>query len=349
MRILLVTSSMSEGGGVTRVISNLAAIFAEFPDVEVDLLHAREFKGFRYPMPPGIRLLEGKHPFAQLTSLNLLVNLLRMRLGRYDYVLSFWTQENFLTCLAFLGSSSRVLLSEHLSHDQHTGLIQAARRCLYPLADKLLVLNEAELVYYRRFMKNVQLVPNPAISGRPGTLDLGVKENLIIGVGHLTRRKGFDYFVRACARARISEIGWRAVIIGEGPERAKLLALISELNASEYIEVVPPTNRIEAWYKRARVIVVSSLTEVFSMTIAESMAYGVVPVAFAADGPSYILRDHAQSLVPLGDSDGLATALACAMRDPELPARALSLRREALGRFSLDVISSIWKGLLGAR
>jgi glycosyltransferase involved in cell wall biosynthesis len=345
LKLLLIASDLSDGGGVNRVISNLAQILVELPDVQVDLLHVGEFKGCNYPLPASVNIIRGCG-FSRVRPLNLLIDLLRLRRRRYDYVVSFWTQENIVASLAMIASRGRLILCEHFCHDQSTRAASVARRCVYRLAHKVLVLNGQELHYYRRFLKRVELVSNPVIRAGETTFDYQAKQNLIVGVGHLIARKGFEYFIGACVRARIAEAGWRAVIIGEGERKGALEALIRQHGAGDYIELLPPTQTIEEWYRLAKVIVAPSLSEVFSMVIPEAMAYGVVPIAFDADGPSEILRRHRTHLVPTGDEERLAVALGTVIRDPELEPKARSFRDEAIDRYSHTAIAREWRRLL---
>jgi amylovoran biosynthesis glycosyltransferase AmsD len=345
LRLLLIASDLSDGGGVNRVITNLAHILVELPEVEVDLLHVGEFKGCTYSLPPSVNIIRGRG-ITRARPLNLFIDLLRLRRQRYDYVVSFWTQENIVAALAMIASRSRLVLCEHFCHDQSTRVAAVARRCVYRLAHMVLVLNGQELHYYRRFLKRVELVPNPVVRAGDASFDYQGKQNLIVGVGHLITRKGFQYFIGACVGARIADAGWRAVIIGEGDQKAALAALIRQHGAGDYIELVPPTRAIEDWYRRAKVIVAPSLSEVFSMVIPEAMAYGVVPIAFDAAGPREILRRHQSQLVPTGDEERLALALGTVIRDPDLESKALSFRDEAVDRYSHAAIGREWKRLL---
>jgi poly(glycerol-phosphate) alpha-glucosyltransferase len=92
-------------------------------------------------------------------------------------------------------------------------------------------------------------------------------------------------------------------------------------------------------------IVVSSTSEVFSLVLAEAMAAGVVPIAYASEGPAYILEDFPEHLVPLGDVTSLAARLrhfAGISHDELREALHLAVER----RFSPERIAQQWKELL---
>ncbi|MEJ8836234.1 glycosyltransferase [Ramlibacter sp. AN1133] len=348
MKILLVTSDLSDGGGVNRVIANLTYMFQCLEGVEVHVLHVKPYRGSTYPLSPEARLVPAHQWFAAISPLNLLLNLVAVRSRGYDYVLSFWAHENLCAAVALLGSRTRLILSEHFCHDQFPGWIRLMRRWIYPTAHKLLLLNSSEMDYYGRFARNVELVPNPVLSASGNSEHAPAKENLILGVGHLIKRKGFAYFIEACVAAKIREAGWQAVIVGNGSEGEELQRLILHHGAADYIRLVPATQAIDDWYRRARIVMIPSISEVFSMVLPEAMSHGAVPLAFAADGPREILRGYPEHVVPIGDVPALAAALQRTIHDPAIDCKAGRFRDDAFSRYSFSAIAARWQRLLYA-
>lgn len=346
MKILLVASDLSDGGGVNRVISNLTNIFCDIPNLNVELLNLDKFNGIKYPVNGKVKLVIGKRLFGGFRPLNLIANLCMLRSNGYDYVLSFWTHENILTVISFAGSNANIVLSEHFCYNQVSSLISKLRKLIYPHAHKLLVLNATELRYYQSFLRNVIRLPNPVIDTNRTALDYGLKQNLIIGVGHLIKRKGFTYLIDACAKMKIDQYGWRVVIIGEGPESQSLQDLIESYGAGNYITICSPTEHIEQWYRLAKIIVVPSLSEVFSMVLPEAMSHGVIPLAFAADGPCEILKEYPNNLIASCDSTELCTKLLEIINDENIEDKANNYMNYAFKHFSFSSLLSPWKNIL---
>ena len=90
----------------------------------------------------------------------------------------------------------------------------------------------------------------------------------------------------------------------------------------------------------------TSRTESFSLVLAEAMRSGVVPIAYASDGPSFILESFPGHLVPMGNIDALTIRLADFANAQDLEHVREELRVSIDERFSLGVISRQWQELL---
>jgi glycosyltransferase involved in cell wall biosynthesis len=77
------------------------------------------------------------------------------------------------------------------------------------------------------------------------------------------------------------------------------------------------------------------------------MLSGVVPIAYASDGPSFILEDFPEQLVPIGDLDGLSSRLRGFADYADLDPLREKLRENAASRFSPERIAEEWRELLG--
>lgn len=70
--------------------------------------------------------------------------------------------------------------------------------------------------------------------------------SLILAVGRLVEKKGFDDLVRACALLRDRNVTFRCDIVGTGSEEASLRALIAELALDEAVRLTGPM-RANSW------------------------------------------------------------------------------------------------------
>jgi glycosyltransferase involved in cell wall biosynthesis len=338
--ILLVGTDLSSGGGVNRVIRDLAAILSGPLGMDVTVVSARSTAEPTYPFSPEVRLerLAGGESL-----LGYLRNLVRLRRRGYDFVVGFWAQDNILLAAAFLGSRTRVILAEHISWFYPSRFVRRLRAIAYRAAWRVLVLNRAEAQHYRRFLGNIELIPNPV---PPIVLpDETRPEKLILAVGHLIPHKNFRDLLVAMHRSGLEAQGWSLAIVGAGPEEEMLRGLISEFGLARSA-VYPPTRVIRDWYARASILVVCSKVEVFSLVLAEGIQAGLVPLAYAADGPAFILDRYPEQLVPIGDVDALAARLKGLASDPNLRGRGLSIREAVAPRFSEESIAEQWRTLL---
>lgn len=79
---------------------------------------------------------------------------------------------------------------------------------------------------------------------------------LILAVGRLVEKKGFDDLIRACAILRDQQLSFRCRIIGTGSEEPKLRSLIADLALEDMVELPGPMPREELirLYPRAGVV-----------------------------------------------------------------------------------------------
>jgi len=336
--ILLVATDLSTGGGVNKVIRDLAALLHERLDAGVQVVSARGDRPSTYAFPSNVPVR-----YCRARSLAAYFTLLfRLRRLRLDYVIGVWTQDNVLIVLAFLFSRTRVVVTEHATWNFHGPFVRLLRRLVYPLAWRVVVLNTAELAHYRRYLGNVRLLPNPVVL--PPAPETG-REKLIIAVGHLQRQKNFADAIRAMALAGLEANGWSLVVIGAGPEEQSLRQLIAELRLVR-TSIHPPTPHIASWYARCSLILVTSRTEVFSLVLAEGMLGGAIPIAYATDGPAFVLEQFPEHLVEIDNVTALAERVRHFAEQP-----GLATLRERLGasireRFSPEVIAEQWRELL---
>lgn len=95
------------------------------------------------------------------------------------------------------------------------------------------------------------------------------------------------------AASRLEEEGWSLAIVG-GSSEDRLRQLIEEVGLRR-TEIHDPVDDLSSWYARASLLLVTSRVESFSLVIAEAMACGAIPIAYASDGPAFIFEsfpDH---------------------------------------------------------
>ncbi len=108
------------------------------------------------------------------------------------------------------------------------------------------------------------------------------EKDLIISVGSLIQRKGFDKLIRV-----ISEIpDMRLEVYGQGPEKEPLTTLINELGVGDRIKLMGPATRDDLVdvYNQATLFALLSVDEGFGLVLKEAQACGCKTLAFVGDG-----------------------------------------------------------------
>jgi glycosyltransferase involved in cell wall biosynthesis len=202
--------------------------------------------------------------------------------------------------------------------------------------------------------KRIEIVPNPVPWPLPGSgpeMELQSmckpERKLLLAAGRLVHQKGFDLLISAFASLCERHGDWDLVIVGEGPERARLEQEISAKELKKRIFLPGWAGNMANLYTRAQLYVMSSRFEGFPNTLAEAMAHGLAAVSFDCDtGPGDIIRDGIDGfLVPKEDVPALAASMDRLMADANLRARFGVAAQEIRDRYSLKRVAQVWETL----
>ena len=151
---------------------------------------------------------------------------------------------------------------------------------------------------------------------------------VILGVGSLTRQKGFDMLLEAFALVR-KQVAVRLVILGDGAERTSLLSMAEKLGVADDMQLPGFVGNPYPFMRGARLFVLSSRWEGFGLVLAEAMACGTAVVSTdCPSGPAEILHDgKLGALAPVENPERLAAAILESLN--VAPDREALLRRAA--------------------
>jgi glycosyltransferase involved in cell wall biosynthesis len=178
----------------------------------------------------------------------------------------------------------------------------------------------------------VHHLPNfsPDMAGAaPAPLGLRDDARIVLALGRLHPNKGFDVLVRALPALP----GVHAVIAGDGPERATLLALAAREGVGDRLHLPGWRSDTSALLAAAELLVCPSRHEPLGNVVIEAWSACRPVVAAAADGPSELVAPGSDGiLVPRESAEALADAIAGLLND-NVRAKALAdagrLRYEA--------------------
>ena len=180
---------------------------------------------------------------------------------------------------------------------------------------------------------------------------------LIVGGASLHPKKGLDRLVAACARLGAQGVRFRCVLVGEGPERARLERQIRALGLAGRVELAGrlPHRELVALLRSAALLAHPSVVDRrgsmdgIPNLILEAFAVETPVVATRLSGiPEVVLPEQTGLLVEPGDVVGLTDALARILRDPGLGRRlGAAGRAVVLERFDLGRNVEQLAGLLG--
>lgn len=143
----------------------------------------------------------------------------------------------------------------------------------------------------------------------------------IVTTARLVEWKGLDGIVRTVAILKKKYPDVKAVIAGDGPEEEKLKKLAKELGVENSVKFTGRVSRAETWHlrKSSEVYVLNSTYEGLPHTALTSFAARIPMVATDIPGTNEAVYNEVSGLlVPAGDDQALADAIARLFDDPVL-------------------------------
>jgi glycosyltransferase involved in cell wall biosynthesis len=170
--------------------------------------------------------------------------------------------------------------------------------------------------------------------------------------GRLVPQKAHERFVVAARRIADEVPGAKLLIVGDGPRRAEIEALVDAAGLGERVAMTGGRSDAREIIARSDVLVFSSDWEGLSIAALEALAAGTPIVATDVHGMRELLADGAGAVVALDDGTALGERVVALLEDaPERAAmgaagRALVGQRYSLERM-LDAYEAAYGRLLG--
>jgi glycosyltransferase involved in cell wall biosynthesis len=267
-----------------------------------------------------------------------------------------------LTWLATqLGHATVIHLHGALFHDYYRGVGSFERRQIGRMfrdAARIIVLGSV----WRDFVaasfglppERILVLPN-ASTARPPRAPEAVPPEILF-LGEVGQRKGVPVLIAALGRLAQTGLDWRAEIAGNG-EIAPYQTEVDRLGLNARVRFPGWLREAEAHQRlaRAAVLVLPSEAEGLPMAIVEAFAWGVPVISTPVGSTPDILHDGVEGLlIPVGDADALAQALARLIGDAELRrglgtnARAYFARHLDFGPY-MENLAACWRAALPRR
>ncbi|MBE9225009.1 glycosyltransferase [Phormidium sp. LEGE 05292] len=316
------------GGGIERVTARLSHQLVKL-GIQIDLILIDVDSTHLWQMPSESRIINLKSS-GLFKSLPKLVRYLRQERPSILFAADHFANEVAILACSIARVPTRVIVSERnqLSKTARNGSQLKARlaplltKLLYPLADGILAvshgvakdlahvaslpLEKIEVIYNpvnpEMFVKAKEPLDHPWFA--PGELPV------ILGVGKLEKQKDFPTLIRAFAKVQQHK-PCRLVILGWGPDRPKLEALIQELGLEDVVDLPGHVNNPYMFMARSAVFALSSVWEGLPNVLIEAIALGIPVVSTDCEsGPREILAGGKYGyLTPVGDSEALAEGI----------------------------------------
>ncbi len=221
----------------------------------------------------------------------------------------------------------------------------AAERVLGRLTDAFIFVSRFEAATYEAKIGRPQapatVIPNGVRPEEFEPVALASDAADFLFVGTLRDLKGPDVFIEALAllRARSGQPP-TAVIVGGGVDKPGFVAMAAEHGLADAITFLDPMPA-RAAFQLGRIMVIPSRAESMPYIVLETIAAGRPLIATRVGGIPEIYGAESGRLIPPGDVETLAAAMAATLAAPEAArAAADGLRGRILSAFSVATMAS---------
>mgnify|MGYP001312576641 CR=1 FL=1 len=349
-RISIFLASL-RGGGAERVMLNVSSGLAT-KGYPIDLVLVEAVGDYLTEVPPNIRVID-LHSNRSVRSLPRLIRYLHR--DQPPILISSLPHISLVALAAKMlaRSNTRIIVVEHntLSQSVRNSVSLKGRilpflmRYCYRQSERIVAVSKGVANDLSTLIKHpintIDVIYNPVVT--PDILEhsyvplahpwfIEGEPPVILGIGRLTRAKGFSLLIRAFAKARNNQSA-RLMILGEGHERPSLEHLIRELDLEHDVALPGFVPNPYNFLKASRLFVLSSFWEGLPTVLIEALACGTPVISTdCPSGPREILQDGRWgTLVPVDNESALSAAIIESLQAP-----TPSIPVEAWTPFTLD-------------
>jgi len=163
---------------------------------------------------------------------------------------------------------------------------------------------------------------------------------VFVTVANYRVQKDYPNLLQACARLRDLGLPFTALVVGQGPLRAEVEALHSELGLRDHVVLLGYRSDIAEVMSAADAFVLGSAWEGLPVALMEATAIGLPCVLTDVGGMRQALGDDGALWVPAKDSVALADGMATMMADPSLRERLSDCSRRAADQFDNQSVAA---------
>ena len=251
-----------------------------------------------------------------------------------------------------------VVVSEHSAWNGYNTFYKLIIILLYPKCKCILVPSTSESKRLSKFCKNITYLPNifsfgstsaylASVTKKPG---LSTQNNrYVLAVGRLTPVKNYEFILKTWHKAlKMIPNDISLAIVGSGELYHKLLKQCELLNIESRVNFVGETNSIHEYYASSMFLVHASISEGFSLAIAESLSMSKPVIAFDCDsGPRDMIIDlYNGFLIPELDEYAFLRKIVLLCKNDKLLSNLSANCNKSVPHISYSCSATILKELL---
>lgn len=187
----------------------------------------------------------------------------------------------------------------------------------------IVVLSELErkTIVERYDVRNVSVLPNCVDIKEELPLKIIAKDTpLTIGyMGRITKEKGMEYLLKACASLKKDNISFKLMLAGKEDIQDEFIPRFKDILSRDFIYAgVVSGKKKEEFINKLDLFILPSFFEGLPMSLLESMAQGVVPITTNVGSISDVVEDKKNGIfIEVKDSISIYNAIYKLARDRE--------------------------------
>lgn len=165
-------------------------------------------------------------------------------------------------------------------------------------------------------------------------------------LGRVDHEKNPLAFVEAVGRLRDEGRTFRAAMVGDGPLMDAVRRRVDALDLHDYLDLEGWVDGTVPYYRRADAFVLTSHRDALPLSLVESMACGVVPVAPRVGNVGDVVTEENGLLVEEPTPDAIAAAMGRLLDDPDLRESLATDGSAVRDAYSYEAASDDWREIL---
>ena len=179
-------------------------------------------------------------------------------------------------------------------------------------------------------------IPSPSFTKKTKK-KLNNKINIlrIIAVGRLSQEKGYKIIIKALTKLKTKNFLMK--ILGDGPEKKKLLIMIKHYNLEKKIKLIGFKKDTKKYYRGANLFINASFFEGFPNAVVEAISYCIPVICSNCKGGAseILLNGKGGDFFKSGDPKSLSEKIFSFYKNPKLLNNKLILARKNIHNYSV--------------
>lgn len=204
----------------------------------------------------------------------------------------------------------------HTTENLKVRAYHALDQLLMRTADLVVVMSAAHHRLLHGRVRALEVVHNAVLFDVPSAQATCTDDRppKIVVVGRLSPEKGVDVLLEACALLRSAGTRFTLTVVGDGPERASLEALVVARQLSDVVHFDGHQPDPRPYYADSDLLVIPSRSEGLPNVLLEAIAYDLPVVATRVGAVPEVLTDATVGLIcPPGDAEALSRCISLAL------------------------------------